>query len=68
MGNKRYFHYMRKSLKESTTDRSTVSAIYVLMSVSSYSYRLLHKIVGLPDNGRKAIVKLFTGAKLVLNH
>jgi hypothetical protein len=28
----------------------------------------LYKIVGLPDNETKAIVKLFTGAKLVLNH
>jgi hypothetical protein len=64
MGNKRYFHYVRKSLKESTID--PLSAIYVLMSVSSY--RLLYKTVGLPDNERKAIVKLFTGAKLMLNH
>jgi hypothetical protein len=28
----------------------------------------LYKIVGLPDNETKAIVKLFTGAELVLNH
>jgi hypothetical protein len=28
----------------------------------------LYKIVGLPDNETKAIVKLFSGAKLVLNH
>jgi hypothetical protein len=30
--------------------------------------KFLYKIVGLPDNETKAIVKLFTGAKLVLNH
>jgi hypothetical protein len=62
MGNKRYFHYMRKSLKESTIDRLCQQSMYMS------AHRLLYKIVGLPDNERKVIVKLFTGAKFVLNH
>jgi hypothetical protein len=41
---------------------------WTLMKILIKRNSFLYKIVDLPDNETKAIIKLFTGAEQVLNH